>query len=90
MDSDHKEKIYLERAKNELDLAQAIFKLSITNKLKLEFELKEGKLIDNSGSEWSFDGASEGDGSKQLKRIDSFGVYWFSWLATYPDTELFF
>ena len=41
MDSDHKEKIYLERAKNELNLAQAIFKLSITDKLKLEFELKE-------------------------------------------------
>lgn len=41
MDSDHKEILYIERAKNELDLAKAIFKLSTENKLKLEFELKE-------------------------------------------------
>ena len=41
MDSDRKEILYIERAKNELDLAKAIFKLSNDNKLKLEFELKE-------------------------------------------------
>ncbi|MFH1827683.1 MAG: hypothetical protein ABH824_00310 [Nanoarchaeota archaeon] len=41
MDSDRKEIIYLERAKNELELTKAIFKLSIENRLKLEFELKE-------------------------------------------------
>ena len=41
MDSDYKEILYIERAKNELDLAKAIFKLSIENRLKLEFELKE-------------------------------------------------
>jgi uncharacterized protein (UPF0332 family) len=41
MDSDHKEILYLERAKNELNLAKAIFKLSNNKKLKLEFELKE-------------------------------------------------
>jgi len=41
MDSDHKEILYIDRAKNELDLAKSIFKLSISNKLKLEFELKE-------------------------------------------------
>ena len=35
------EKLYLQRAKNEPDLAKAIFKLSTDNKLKLEFELKE-------------------------------------------------
>lgn len=40
MASDNKEILYLERAKNELDLAKAIFKLSTENKLKLEFELK--------------------------------------------------
>ena len=40
-DSDHKEMLYLERAKNELDLAKAIFQLSTNNRLKLEFELKE-------------------------------------------------
>ncbi|MEK6826921.1 MAG: hypothetical protein AABX99_00355 [Nanoarchaeota archaeon] len=38
---DHSEILYLERAKNELDLAKAIFKLSKDSKLKLEFELKE-------------------------------------------------
>lgn len=41
MDSGHKEILYIERAKNELDLAKAVFKLSNDNKLKLEFELKE-------------------------------------------------
>ncbi len=41
MDLGHREILYLERAKNELDLAKAIFKLSTDNKLKLEFELKE-------------------------------------------------
>lgn len=41
MDSDRREKLYLERAKNELDLAKSIFKIFIESKLKLEFELKE-------------------------------------------------
>jgi len=41
MVSDHKETLYLERAKNELDLARATFKLSTNKKLKIEFELKE-------------------------------------------------
>lgn len=41
MDSGHKEILYLQRAKNELDLAKAVFKLSMDSKLKLEFELKE-------------------------------------------------
>lgn len=40
MDSDPKGKIYLERAKNELLLANVIFKISTNNKLKPEFELK--------------------------------------------------
>ena|SRR3989344_8089292 len=41
MVSDRKEILYIERSKNELDLAKAIFKLSTSNKLKKEFELKE-------------------------------------------------
>ena len=41
MDSDLKEQLYLNRAKNELDLAKAIFKLSNESGLKLEFGLKE-------------------------------------------------
>jgi len=41
MDSEFNDTLYLDRARNELDLAKAIFKLSTDNKLKLEFELKE-------------------------------------------------
>lgn len=41
MDSDRKEALYIERAKNELDLSKAIFKLSTDTKLKPEFELKD-------------------------------------------------
>ena len=41
MDLYRKDVLYIERAKNELDLAKAIFKLSTDTRLKLEFELKE-------------------------------------------------
>ena len=41
MDSDHKEILYLNRAKNELDLANAVFKISTGTKFKLDLELKE-------------------------------------------------
>ncbi len=41
MDSGHKEIIYLNRAKNELDLANSIFKISTETKFKLDLELKE-------------------------------------------------
>ncbi len=41
MDLDRKEIIYLNRAKNELDLANAIFKISTEAKFKLDLELKE-------------------------------------------------
>jgi len=41
MDLNRKEILYIERAKNELELAKAIFKLSTDNKLKKGFELRE-------------------------------------------------
>ena len=41
MDSDRKEILYLNRAKNELDLANAVFKISTETKFKLGLELKE-------------------------------------------------
>ncbi|MEK6951812.1 MAG: hypothetical protein AABX29_02245 [Nanoarchaeota archaeon] len=41
MGLDHKERLYLDRAKNELDLAKAILKISTNSKIKSEFELKE-------------------------------------------------
>jgi uncharacterized protein (UPF0332 family) len=40
MDTD-KSNLYLQRAKNEINLANAIFKISTDNKLKLDLELKE-------------------------------------------------
>lgn len=45
MDSDHKEILYLNRAKNELDLAKAVFKISIEKKFKLDLELKENSTF---------------------------------------------
>src|SRR3989344_4368547 len=53
MDSDRKEILYLNRAKNELDLANAVFKISIETKIKLDLELKEdstffSNVINNS------------------------------------------
>ena len=41
MVSDHKEKLYIQRARNELSLAKVIFKISTNDKQKPEFELKE-------------------------------------------------
>jgi uncharacterized protein (UPF0332 family) len=41
MDSDRKEILYLNRAKNELDLANVVFKISIETKIKSDLELKE-------------------------------------------------
>jgi uncharacterized protein (UPF0332 family) len=41
MDSELKHLLYLDRSKNELDLAKAIFKISKESSLKLELELKE-------------------------------------------------
>ena len=41
MSMDSKAALYLERAKNEIDLAGAIFKISTTQKIKLLLELKE-------------------------------------------------
>lgn len=52
----------------------------------LEFNIQDGKLLDNNGDEWGFDGLS---GDKTLNRIpDNFG-FWFSWTLANPGTELF-
>ena len=48
MGSEHREILYIERAKNELDLANAVFKLSTDIKLKKEFELKEDSTFFNN------------------------------------------
>ena len=52
----------------------------------LEFEIRDGKLFDNMGTEWDFEGKSDG---KELSRIpDHFG-FWFSWTLANPGTDLF-
>ena len=53
MASDRREILYLNRAKNELDLAKVIFKISTEAKFKLDLELKEdstyfSNVINNS------------------------------------------
>ena len=49
MDSNHKDILYLERAKSELELANAIFKLSVNATLKAEFELKSDSTFFSKG-----------------------------------------
>lgn len=48
MDSDRKEILYLNRAKNELDLANAVFKISTETRFKTDLELKEDSTFFNN------------------------------------------
>ena len=57
----------------------------------LEFELAGGKIVDQTGSEWDYDGMSvsgphEG---RSLERIASSPGFWFEWAAFHPDTLLY-
>ena len=45
MDSDNKEVLYLERAKNEIELARAVFKISTDNTIKTSLEIKESSTF---------------------------------------------
>jgi uncharacterized protein (UPF0332 family) len=45
MDSDHRDVLYLERAKSELDLARMIFRVSGSPALKLDLGLKEDQTF---------------------------------------------
>ncbi|MFQ5793736.1 MAG: DUF3179 domain-containing (seleno)protein [Candidatus Bipolaricaulia bacterium] len=60
----------------------------------LEFEFVDGDLVDlNTGSTWDFSGTViSGSGElagAQLEEIVGVPSYWFSWVAFYPETELF-
>ncbi|MFQ5762164.1 MAG: DUF3179 domain-containing protein, partial [Candidatus Bathyarchaeia archaeon] len=58
----------------------------------LEFEIKEGKLVDKqSGSEWSFDGKAVAGpyAGKELTRIPSSPEFWFARSSFYENTEIF-
>ncbi|MBI2106457.1 DUF3179 domain-containing protein [Candidatus Woesearchaeota archaeon] len=54
------------------------------NGVLLEFSLKDNKIVDNKGNEWSYE-----DMTKSLERINAIPQFWFSWLAFYPETELY-
>ena len=57
----------------------------------LEFQYENGKIIDQTGSVWNFDGrAIEGEmKGKQLTRLPFDEGFWFEWAAFHPETELY-
>lgn len=57
----------------------------------LEFELKDSKIFDKFGGEWSFDGEAVSGkyNGKKLELIPSISAMWFSWLSIHPNTELY-
>ena len=62
-----------------------IFDRNFTGNI-LAFEIQDGKLIDDFGSEWNFNGqGTEGI----LTQVIGEDLFWFSWAADHPDTELF-
>lgn len=52
----------------------------------LAFEIKDNKLLDNNGIEWTFDGISPDGKLKQVQAVEGF---WFAWAAFHPTTELY-
>jgi len=50
----------------------------------LTFELDDGKIVDNNGTEWNVP-----DMNEKLEIVDTFGHFWFSWAAFYPQTDLY-
>ncbi|MBI2583525.1 MAG: DUF3179 domain-containing protein [Candidatus Aenigmarchaeota archaeon] len=64
-----------------------IFSRSIAGET-LEFSYTSGKLLDNHGEEWSFDGINLESGT-QLEQISHESSMWFAWLNFHPDTELY-
>lgn len=52
----------------------------------LSFSLNDNKILDNLGNEWGVEGKSS---QGELMWIDSFDVMWFSWVAFFPETELY-
>ena len=57
----------------------------------LEFQYDNGKIIDQTGGEWNFDGkAIEAEmNGKQLTRIPFDEGFWFEWVAFHSETELY-
>ena len=57
----------------------------------LEFQYDNGRIIDQTGSVWNFDGeAIEGEmKGKKLTRLPFDEGFWFEWVAFHPETELY-
>jgi len=50
----------------------------------LIFELKDNKIVDNNGKEWTVE-----EMFTTLEVVDTFGHFWFAWAAFFPGTELY-
>lgn len=71
--------------------AARVYEREVDGKV-LDFELKDGKLIDKqTGSVWNpFGFAVEGKlKGKSLKWVDSHTTFWFAWTAFHPDTGVY-
>jgi len=57
----------------------------------VRFSLADGRLVDEAGSEWTFDGeALEGPhAGTQLDRLNSHGIFWFAWSEFNPGTDVY-
>jgi hypothetical protein len=57
----------------------------------LEFQYNDGKITDQTGSVWNFDGeAIEGEmKGKKLTRLPFDEGFWFEWVAFHSETELY-
>lgn len=55
------------------------------------FSVSGGRLVDEDGNEWSFDGeglSGENEGVT-LERLNSHGIFWFAWSEFHPGTEVY-
>jgi len=60
-----------------------IFERTLDGKT-LKFSLDGSEIKDNNGDTWTV-----GDMAEKLEIVDTFGHFWFSWAAFFPDTELY-
>jgi hypothetical protein len=67
-----------------------IFERTVDN-VTLEFGYGKGRLIDENGYLWNFDGEGISDEifGKRLQPVPFMEIFWFAQLAFYPDTELY-
>ncbi|MGH9992988.1 MAG: DUF3179 domain-containing protein [Nitrososphaera sp.] len=63
----------------------------VVDEQTLEFRFVDGKLIDQIGGEWDFDGLAVQGAmkGKQLTRLPFDEGFWFEWVGFHPETELY-